>query len=212
MSSGFPFPVGSAFTKAASRVPKIDPEVARRIKWVGFDVDGVLTDGGIYLGDVGGQRLEFKRYDIQDGLGILMLRMAGVGVGIVTGRVSESVRLRAEELGVDDLVQDGRAMKLRAIKRIARERRIGLDEMAFVGDDLPDVAVFRAVGLPVCVGNATTEAWREARNTALLSNGGHGAVREFAELLLRARGQWDDVVERYVSSRAEDVEPEGVVP
>ena len=196
----------------ASKAPRIEPALARRIKWVGFDVDGVLTDGGVYLGDVGGQRLEFKRYDIQDGLGIVMLRMAGIATGIVTGRVSESVRLRAEELGVDDLVQDARAMKLRAIKRIAQARGIGLDEMAFVGDDLPDVAVLRAVGLPAVVANATLEAYKEARHTALLARGGNGAVREFAELLLSARGEWDAVVERYVSSRAADVEPEGVVP
>ena len=83
--------------------------------------------------------------------------------------------------------------------------------MAFVGDDLPDVGAFRAVGLSVCVDNATAEAWREAR-VRLTRAGGRGAVREFAEVLLTARGQWDDVVERYVSSRSADVEPPGVVP
>jgi 3-deoxy-D-manno-octulosonate 8-phosphate phosphatase (KDO 8-P phosphatase) len=191
--------------------PQIDPELARRIRWVGFDVDGVLTDGGIYLGDVDGQRLEFKRYDIQDGVGVLQLRMAGIATGIVTGRVSESVRLRAGELGIDDVVQDPRARKLPALREIARERGIGLDEMAFVGDDLPDIGAFRAVGLSVCVDYATPEAWREAR-VRLTRAGGRGAVREFAELLLAARGQWDDVVERYVSSRSADVEPIGVVP
>lgn len=189
----------------------LDPARARRVRWVGLDVDGVLTDGGIYLGDVAGQRHEFKRYDIQDGLGVLMLRMAGVQVAIVTGRVSESVRLRAEELGVDDLVQDARARKLPALKRIAEARRLSLDEMAFVGDDLPDVGVLRAVGLPVAVANATAEA-RAAAHVRLTRAGGHGAVREFAELLLRARGEWDAVVERYVASRSADVEPEGVVP
>ena len=111
---------------------RIASDLARRIRWVGFDVDGVLTDGGIFLGDVAGERLEFKRFDIQDGLGVLMLRMAGIRVGIVTGRVSESVRLRAAELGADDLVQDSRAMKLRSIKRIAAEQGIGLDEMALL--------------------------------------------------------------------------------
>jgi 3-deoxy-D-manno-octulosonate 8-phosphate phosphatase (KDO 8-P phosphatase) len=204
--------VMSSPVDVSARGPQIDPDVARRIKWVGFDVDGVLTDGGIYLGDVAGERLEFKRFDIQDGLGIVMLRMAGIRVGIVTGRVSESVRLRAEELGADDLVQDGRAMKLRAIRRIAAERGIRLDEMAFLGDDLPDVAVLREVGLPVVVANATVEAGRTAPRTKLKCSGGRGAVREFAELLLRARGEWDDIVERYVSSRAAEVEPDGVVP
>jgi 3-deoxy-D-manno-octulosonate 8-phosphate phosphatase (KDO 8-P phosphatase) len=189
----------------------VDPATARRVRWVGFDVDGVLTDGGIYLGDVDGRRLEFKRYDIQDGVGVLLLRMAGIATGIVTGRVSESVRLRAEELGIDDVVQDPRARKLPALREIARPRGLGLDEMAFVGDDLPDIGAFRAVGLSVCVDNATAEAWREAR-VRLTRAGGRGAVREFAEVLLTARGQWADVVERYVSSRSADVEPVGVVP
>jgi 3-deoxy-D-manno-octulosonate 8-phosphate phosphatase (KDO 8-P phosphatase) len=197
---------------APGDAPTIDAHVARRIRWVGFDVDGVLTDGGVYLGDVAGGRLEFKRYDIQDGLGILMLRMAGIRIGIVTGRVSESVRLRAEELGADDLVQDSRAMKLRAIRRIAEARGLALEEMAFLGDDLPDVGVLRAVGLPVVVANATPEAWREAPHCMLTRAGGRGAVREFAELLLRARGEWDDVVERYVASRCADEEVEGLVP
>ena len=98
--------------------PMIASTLARRIKLVGLDVDGVLTDGGIYLGDVGGMAQEFKRYDIQDGLGIRFLRAAGIKVAILTGRVSEGVRLRATELDVDELVQDGQARKLPALKRI----------------------------------------------------------------------------------------------
>jgi 3-deoxy-D-manno-octulosonate 8-phosphate phosphatase (KDO 8-P phosphatase) len=185
---------------------RLDPERARRVRWVGLDVDGVLTDGGIYLGDVAGARHEFKRYDIQDGLGVLLLRMAGLRVAIVTGRVSESVRLRALELSADDLVQDPHARKLPALKRIAAERGIGLDEMAFLGDDLPDVGALRAVGLPVAVGNATDEARRAAaRGLQLTRTGGRGAVREFAEVLLRARGEWDACVERYVATASADV-------
>lgn len=178
--------------------PVLDEALARRVRWVGFDVDGVLTDGGVYLGDVGGQRQEFKRYDIQDGTGIHMLRLAGLHVGIVTGRVSESVRLRATELSADDVVQDPHARKLPALRRIAEARGLRLDEMAFVGDDLPDVGALRAVGLPVAVGNATPEA-RQAARVHLTRHGGRGAVREFAELLLRARGEWDAAVERYVA-------------
>lgn len=183
--------------------PRLDAALARRVRWIGFDVDGVLTDGGVYLGDVGGERHEFKRYDIQDGTGIHMLRLAGLAVGVVTGRVSESVRLRAAELSADDVVQDPRARKLAALRRIAAERGIGLDEMAFVGDDLPDVGALRAVGLAVAVGNATPEARRVAR-LHLTRHGGRGAVREFAELLLRARGEWDAVVERYVAETTVD--------
>jgi 3-deoxy-D-manno-octulosonate 8-phosphate phosphatase (KDO 8-P phosphatase) len=172
---------------------------------VGFDVDGVLTDGGVYLGDVDGRRQEFKRYDIQDGTGIHMLRLAGLLVGVITGRVSESVRLRAIELSADDVVQDPEARKLPALRRIAAARGLSLDEMAFVGDDLPDVGALRAVGLPVAVGNATPEARRAAR-VHLTRTGGRGAVREFAERLLRARGQWDTVVERYVDRTTVDTE------
>ena len=194
-------PIPRLGAESARAVLRLDAARARRVRWVGLDVDGVLTDGGIYLGDVAGQRHELKRYDIQDGLGILMLRMAGLRVGIVTGRVSESVRLRAEELAVDDLVQDSGARKLPAVRRIAEQHGIALDEMAFVGDDLPDVGVLREVGLPVVVGDATEDAWGAARDGIRLTRpGGQGAVREFAELLLRARGEWDTVVERYVSN------------
>jgi 3-deoxy-D-manno-octulosonate 8-phosphate phosphatase (KDO 8-P phosphatase) len=191
---------------ANRRRPDLDPDRARRVRWVGLDVDGVLTDGGIYLGDVDGARHEFKRYDIQDGLGVLMMRMAGLHVAIITGRVSESVRLRARELAVDDLVQDPHARKLPALKRIAAARGITLDDMAFLGDDLPDVGALRAVGLPVAVGNATDEARAAARRGLQLTRGGgRGAVREFAEVLLRARGQWDEMVERYVAKASADV-------
>ncbi len=189
---------------APPRAPIIvlDEAAAKRVKFVVLDVDGVLTDGGIFLGDVDGRRLEFKKYDIQDGLGILLLRWAGIKVGIITGRVSESVALRAAELKVDELVQDEQARKLPALRKICQRLDISLDEVAFIGDDLPDVGVLREVGLPVVVGNATVDA----QNTGALQltrTGGAGAVREFCELLLRARGEWDALVERYVLSRSE---------
>lgn len=182
--------------------PALDPELAKRIKFVVLDVDGVMTDGGIYLGDVDGRRLEFKRYDIQDGLGILLLRWAGIRVGIITGRVSESVALRAAELKVDDLVQDDQARKLVALRKLCQKHGIGLDEVAMLGDDLPDVGVLREVGLPVTVANATDDA-RKAGKLHLTRSGGAGAVREFCELLLRARGEWEGLVEHYVQSRVE---------
>src|ERR671928_1901640 len=96
----------------------LDVVTARAIRLVGIDVDGVMTDGGIYLGAVDGTPLEFKRYDIQDGLGIHFLRKAGIRVAIVTGRVSESVRLRAAELEIEDVAQDAFARKLPAFRRI----------------------------------------------------------------------------------------------
>ena len=179
----------------------IDPKLARSIRLVGLDVDGVLTDGGIYLGDVGGTSTEFKRYEIQDGIAVHFLREAGILVAIVTGRVSESVRIRAAELEVDDLAQDAQARKLPAFRRILERHDILPEETAFVGDDFPDMAILRTVGLPVAVGNAVPEI-RKVCKLQLERHGGRGAIREFTELLLKARGEWDAVVERYVASRS----------
>lgn len=182
--------------------PSLDSALAARIKLVCFDVDGVLTDGGIYLGDVGGTRVELKRYDIQDGLGMMMLKQAGILTAIITGRVSDSVAHRAKELDVDELHQDPQAKKVPALRAILAKRGLDWSEVAFVGDDLPDLGVMRLVGLPVAVGNAGAEA-RRAATVQLTKHGGAGAVREFCELLLRARGDWDNQVERYVAARSE---------
>ena len=185
-----------------SDMPRITPALAKRIRLVGLDVDGVLTDGGIYLGDVDGARMEFKRFDILDGLGIKMLQLAGIDVAIITGRVSEAVALRARELAITDVVQDIHARKLPALRKLLAAKGIDEQDVAFVGDDLPDIAVLRVVGLPVVVGNCTEDVAH--LGVRLTRNGGHGAVREFAELLLRARGEWDGLVEAYVKSRSED--------
>ncbi|MGQ0648820.1 MAG: KdsC family phosphatase [Gemmatimonadaceae bacterium] len=193
-----PHPFSSILDAAEGR------ELAQSIRLVALDVDGVLTDGGIYLGDVAGQRLEFKRYEIQDGLGLKLLQRAGLLVAIITGRVSESVALRARELTVDEVVQDEHARKLPALRAIAARRGITLEQVAFVGDDLPDVAVLRAVGLPVVVANASDAACSASRYR-LRRRGGDGAVREFAEILLQARGEWDSLVDWYVDSRSREV-------
>ena len=179
----------------------IHPALARSIRLVALDVDGVLTDGGIYLGAADGKPVELKRYEIQDGLGIHLLQRAGVRVAIVTGRVSESVRLRAAELGVEDLAQDPQAQKLPAFLSILDRHGIAPSEAAFVGDDFPDLAVMRLVGLPVAVANAVPEI-KAACALTLSRSGGAGAVREFVELLLKARGDWDTVTEQYVAERS----------
>ncbi len=179
----------------------IDATLARRIRLVALDVDGVLTDGGIYLGAVDGRPLEFKRYDIQDGLGIRLLQQAGLRVAIVTGRISESVRLRALELDVDDVAQVVDAYKLPAFAAILERHGVSRAETAFVGDDFPDLAVMRTVGLPVATGNAADEVKRESA-FVLQRGGGAGAVREFAEALLRARGEWEMRWQDYVRERS----------
>jgi 3-deoxy-D-manno-octulosonate 8-phosphate phosphatase (KDO 8-P phosphatase) len=177
----------------------IAPAAAKRVKFVGLDIDGVMTDGGIYLGDADGKRVELKRYDIQDGLGVVLMRQAGIKVGIITGRESESVRLRAEELKVDAVAQDSRARKLSALTKMIAQYGIDLAETAFVGDDLPDLGVLRVVGMPVAVANASDEV-KQVASVHLARRGGEGAVREFAELLLDARGEWSAAVERYVAA------------
>ena len=179
----------------------IDPQLARSIRLVAFDVDGVMTDGGIYLGDVDGKRLEVKRYEIQDGLGIYMLRLVEIPVAIVTGRVSESVALRARELNVDEVAQDPDGYKLDAFMSILERRGLSPEQAAFVGDDFPDMALLRLVGLPVAVGNAVPEV-RAVCKHHLKRTGGHGAVREFAEDFLKARGEWDVAWNRYVDARS----------
>jgi 3-deoxy-D-manno-octulosonate 8-phosphate phosphatase (KDO 8-P phosphatase) len=185
----------------AERPAGIAPEVARRIRLVVLDVDGVMTDGGIYLGATdAGERVELKRFEIQDGLGIRLLQDAGITCAIVTGRESHSVRLRAAELGIAECHQDPTAAKLRIVRDLLERLGVGWDETAFLGDDLPDLAILRRVGLPAAVGNAVPEA----RSAALWQGerrGGHGAVREFAEALLGARGEWAERVEEYVRDR-----------
>ena len=179
----------------------IAPELARRIRVVGFDVDGTLTDGGIYLGSGGETPHEFKKYDIQDGLGIHLLQRAGIRVVIATGRVSESVRLRARELAIEDVAQDPHGYKLRAFLDMLKRHGIQPADAAFIGDDFPDLPVLRAVGLPVAVANAVPEV-RAVCSMKLTRVGGAGAAREFAELLLKARGEWKTVVDAYVTERS----------
>lgn len=185
----------------AEAPPTVPAALARRIRLLVLDVDGVMTDGGIYLGATdGGERVETKRFEIQDGLGIRLVQEAGIRVAIVTGRESHAVRLRAAELGIGECHQDPSAAKLRIVREMLERLGLSWEETAFLGDDLPDLPILRRVGLPAVVGNATSDArawalWHGTRR------GGHGAVREFAEALLKARGEWAERVEAYVAAR-----------
>lgn len=180
---------------------KIEAEVARRVKLVVFDVDGVLTDAGLYLGAAAdGKPIELKRFDIQDGLGIKMLEWAGIPVAIVSGRVSTATSLRALELDVAAIHQDNGAQKVPALAAMLEARGLEWSEVAFLGDDLPDLAALRRVGLPAAVANAVAEV-KDAAVWIAERSGGHGAAREFAEALLSARGVWSEMVERYVTER-----------
>jgi 3-deoxy-D-manno-octulosonate 8-phosphate phosphatase (KDO 8-P phosphatase) len=178
----------------------IDLPAARRVRLLGLDVDGVLTNNAVYLGLAGGERVEFKQFDIQDGLGIGLARRAGLLVAWVSGRDSEATMLRATELAVDDLVQDRAAQKVPALAAVLGRRGVAWDEVALVGDDLADLPVLRRVGLPIAVANAVGDV-RGAAAYVTTAAGGAGAVREVVELLLRAQGRWDATLQSYLSER-----------
>jgi 3-deoxy-D-manno-octulosonate 8-phosphate phosphatase (KDO 8-P phosphatase) len=174
----------------------IAPEQARRIRLVLLDVDGVLTDNGVYIGATeSGEAVELKRFHVRDGLGIKLLTWAGLEVALVSGRVSTGTALRAAELGIA-CHQDRGGYKLATVERLLAERGLSWGEVAFMGDDLADLVVLARAGLPVAVADAVPEvkalaAW--VTDTV----GGEGAVREFAEALLRARGEWSGLLEDY---------------
>ena len=180
----------------------IPARLARRVRLVVFDVDGVLTDAGVYVGRLpGGGDVELKRFHIQDGLGLKFLQKAGLEVVIVSGRHSEATTVRAAELGIP-CYQEAQAYKLPAVRAVMERMGIGWDEVAMLADDVPDVAVLRRVGLKAAVANAVPMVaeladWRTTRE------GGHGAAREFCDALLEARGDLSRVLESYIAERSE---------
>ncbi|MFK7829154.1 MAG: KdsC family phosphatase [Congregibacter sp.] len=162
----------------------MNPDLARGLKLLVLDVDGVLTDGRIFYGNDGE---ELKAFNIKDGLGIKLLQRVGVEVSIITGRRSSIVERRAGELGINKVVQ-GREDKLAALRELCAERRLSLEQCAYMGDDLPDLSAVRAAGLGLTVadGNSAVVA---AANWCSARNGGAGAVREACDALLEARGE-----------------------
>jgi len=180
----------------------IDTQAARRVRLLGLDVDGVLTNNAVYLGLVDGERVEFKQFDIRDGLGIHLARRSGLLIAWISGRFSEATTLRAAELNIDELIQEGAARKVPAMVDLLVRRGIGWDEVAYVGDDLSDLPVMRRVALPIAVANAVPEV-RDAAAYVTQASGGAGAVREAVEVLLRVRGEWDEVLQSYVREREE---------
>ncbi|HXW96211.1 MAG TPA: HAD hydrolase family protein [Gemmatimonadales bacterium] len=180
----------------------IDAAVAGRIKLLGLDVDGVVTNNAIYLGLVDGQRVEFKQFDIQDGLAMGLARRMGLQVAWVSGRYSDATTLRASELQITEVIQDRGARKVPAMTEMLLRLGVGWDEVAFLGDDLADVPVLRRVGLPLAVANAVDEVKRLAAYTTQ-APGGSGAVREAIEVLFRAQGRWDEAVRVYLEDRGE---------
>ena len=177
----------------------LDAALARRIRLIGLDVDGVLTDGGLYIGQAADHPVELKRFHVNDGLGIKLMRDAGLVVALVSARRSDATELRARELKVDEVVQDKH--KLPVFAALLERRGVRFDECAFVGDDIPDLLILRQVALPIAVANAVPEVKAAARLVTAAA-GGEAAVREVAETILKARGVWDDLVQRYLQERS----------
>lgn len=158
-------------------------ERAARVRLALFDVDGVLTDGRLLLGDRG---QEYKAFHTRDGQGLTMLRDGGIEIGIVSGRSSAAVGKRMAELGIT-LVYQGRLDKLAVLNTILGKRKLDASEVAYVGDDLPDLPVLTRVGLAVAVADAHELVQRHA-HMSTTRPGGQGAVREVCELILEAHG------------------------
>ena len=159
-------------------------ERAARIKLVGFDVDGTLTDGRLHYGTDGH---EAKSFHVQDGMGLTLLRHAGIELALVTARLSPVVAARGKELKIAHL-HIGERSKLACMQRIAAEMGIGMDEVAFMGDDLPDLATLRGVGLSIAPANAHHWVLPDV-HWVTPRNGGEGAVRDACDLLLQAQGK-----------------------
>ena len=165
-------------------------ELAKGLRVLLLDVDGVLTDGGIILFGTDG---EAKRFDVQDGMGINLARAIGLKVGIITSRTSDVVQRRAEELSIDELFQ-GTKRKVDALSIVLDKYQIEASQAAYIGDDLQDIPIMEQVGIPIAVQNAV-EAVKEYSMYVSRACGGHGAVREAIEWLLELRGDREKAYE-----------------
>jgi 3-deoxy-D-manno-octulosonate 8-phosphate phosphatase (KDO 8-P phosphatase) len=157
-----------------------------------LDVDGVMTDGRIFFDNNG---VETKAFDVRDGHGLKLLQRAGLRVGIITGRQSRVVEIRARELGIDILYQ-GVKDKVLPYEEILNSLAIGGDQVAYVGDDIVDLPVLRRVGFAATVADGSEDV-KPFVHYVTKARGGRGAVREICELILRQTGRWPQVTSRY---------------
>ena len=165
-------------------------ERAARVRLLVFDVDGVLTDGGLYYGE-GGEVM--KRFDVKDGHGLVMARLAGMRTAILTARSSSIVEVRGRELGVTAVLQ-GRKNKLAGFRELLAQVQVPPEQCAYMGDDLNDLGPLGMAGLSACPADAAPEVRQEVQYVAR-SRGGHGAARELVELCLKATGHWEATVQ-----------------
>ena len=167
---------------------------ASRIKLLLMDCDGVLTDGRLWLMADGDEQ---KTFHARDGQGISLFHRAGLKTGIISGRTSSAVERRAQELKMSYVRQYAKD-KISALDEILAEAGVSANECAYIGDDVADIPVMRRVGLAVAVADAVLETKQAAHYVTEL-NGGHGAVREVTDLVLKAQGKWDEVMRRFVT-------------
>lgn len=167
---------------------------AQQIAMVIFDVDGVLTDGSLFLGDDG---QEYKAFNSKDGHGMKMLQAAGIQIAIITGRTSEVVRIRMQSLGIERVFQ-GIHDKREAYEQLKQSVGLSDAQIAYVGDDVVDLPVMTQVGLAIAVADAHPLVRQHAHWTASLG-GGRGAAREVCELLMDAQGKLDGALQAYLA-------------
>ena len=166
-------------------------EIAKKIKIVAFDVDGVMTDGSLTFLEDG---REIKTYNAKDGLGVVMLSRAGLITSIITARDNNAVKLRAEMINIKELYM-GQKNKLSALNDLAEKYSLSFDEIAYMGDDLPDICVLDKVGLSCCPKDAV-KLVREKCKFISLYNGGRGAVRELCDFILDSKGLSFDMISK----------------
>lgn len=167
-------------------------ERAKDIRLVIFDVDGVLTDGSLYLGDDG---QEYKAFHSRDGLGITMLKHTGVELAVITGRTSKVVQIRMQSLGIEHVFQ-GYRDKIPAYEALKETLAIPDQQIAYVGDDLVDLPIMRRVGLAIAVADAHPMVQRQA-HWRTDSPGGRGAGRDVCEFIMEAQGNFGPMTERF---------------
>lgn len=169
---------------------------ASQIKLLLMDVDGVLTDGKLYnVPDRDGKMVETKGFDSQDGIALQWLNWKDVKTGVVSGRVSPATEERARQVKMTYVYQ-GHIEKVPILEQILADAKISASEVAYMGDDLTDVVILRRVGLAIATANAREEVKRAAHYVTQAA-GGRGAVREVAELLLKAQNRWDEILKHY---------------
>lgn len=181
--------------KVANKVSAGVKKRASQIKVLLMDVDGTITDGSVaLLSQPDGSALEIKTFDAHDGQGLTLARTAGLRTGIITGRESAALRRRCNELGLE-FVYEKQPHKIAAYEEILKKSGAKESEVAFLGDDLPDLAVMRRCGLAVAVGDATAEVKKAAHYTTK-AVGGKGAARELVELILKSKGIWEEMIDK----------------